>query len=132
VLGLSTSMSRRAFIAGSAAGAAALAVSCDLQRLGGRPLTERMDEVMLRHFGRDIAASPAALAFVADFALRAPSIVAGLAGADLDAALEYQLVSSFLHSTTYLSHVARGEELFHFGVYDPYERPCSSQLAAPL
>lgn len=128
-LRIAPTLSRRLLIAAGLAAAAGAGA-----RLAVRepPAAARITDVMKRHFGTKVAASPPAQQFAAEVEGRLSTALAGLKGDALNSALEQQVVAGFLHSTTYLSHVSRGEDLFYFGFYDPYERPCSSQLAAPV
>lgn len=132
-LRISPVLSRRLLlVAGIATATAAAAGVGSKRKVPERSVAAQVAEVMERHFGQAVAASLPALQFAADLAARLPATLAGPDVAAGDPMLEQQVVAGFLHSTTYLSHVSRGEDLFYFGFYDPYERPCSSQLAAPV
>ena len=132
--------SRRAFIALGLAGMAAL--GWPLFRSG---FDSFAGAVLQRNFGDEIAARPDAAAFIADFRDRyldrklLPFIHQayfdyGFYLLDGDggraAALERNIVTSFLQSSNFIDHIQGGADFSYDGLFDPYGQPCQNFLSA--
>ncbi|WP_207479649.1 hypothetical protein [Arenibaculum pallidiluteum] len=134
-------ISRRGLLAGGIACGALAAVP--LAREG---TVEHGLALIRRQFGPGVAADPAVVTFLEDYA-RLRIAKRGLQGTLIETYLDYggdrlglmsrriealddDIVQYFVLSTNILQVVRTGARLDYAGFYDPYDRPCANPLSA--
>lgn len=125
-----TAFTRRNLLRGAGV-AALLGGSWAVYQSMRTPRTDAED-ILARHFGRDLVETEPARAFISDYTTLRGWPQTPLRSPPQIAAMEAPLLTSFLQSTNALMQLRRGDAFIYLGLFDPFTTPCLSQLNVPL